>query len=153
MSQALVGPRHVEIALVVLGFATAVPAAFGVLAENAKKGPPIKTQMGVLRDGMKSLQKDLDDPKRTEAALETVLKMEEAVQGAKLQDPPATAKQEKDAKDSFVKDYRKTMIELQKSLLELEAAIVDGDAAKAKELAQKVGAAKGPGHDKFNPKR
>jgi len=82
-----------------------------------------------------------------------VMKMEDAVQLAKLGEPPATAKQEKDQRATFVKDYRKAMIALQHDLLALEVAILDGDTAKAQELAQKVGDAKAGGHDSFNPKQ
>lgn len=138
--------------LAAITLAISVPFAHAFLVEG-KKAPPIKPQMNVLRDGSKSLAKDLVDPKKFDAALDTVMKMEDAVQLAKQGEPPATAKQEKDQKSTFVKDYRKAMIALQQDLLALEVAILDGDTAKAQEIAGKVGDAKAAGHDSFNPKQ
>lgn len=142
--------RHV-LAAGLIAVAAAVPSYFAIAGDS--KGPPIKSQMGVLKDGMKKLSADLEDPKKMDANLEAILKMQEAVHGAKQQAPQAAAKQEKDAKEGFVKEYRQSMIELEKALLDVENAILAGDAAKAKEALQTAGGLKEPGHQKFNPRR
>ena len=49
----------------------------------------------------------------------------------------------------YLKEYRKTMITLITRTLELEKALIEGDAAKAKELFRAVRAMEETGHDRF----
>lgn len=133
-----------------IAFASIIPFTHRVSAESAEAS--IKPQMGILRDGLKAIAKDLADPTKFEAALATVLKMQEAAQLAKTREPPATAKRAEDARDAFVKDCRKTMITLQKHLLDLEVALLEGDSIKAKDSARQAAAVRNLGHDTFNSK-
>lgn len=137
-------------ACALFALALLAPFAHGLLAEGTKA--PIKPQMGILRDGLKAVAKDLADPSKYETTLTTVLKMQDAAQLAKTGEPPATAKRAEDARDTFVKDYRKTMITLQKHLLDLEVALLEGDSITAKEFARRAAAVRNHGHDTFNPK-
>ncbi len=140
--------------LQVFGFAVlAVPAALALFAEPPKKSPGIKTEMSKMKDGLKALSKDLADPKKTAACLDTVMSMEDAMQMCKLNEPPTAAKLEKEEKAKNIAEYKKALIGVQRDLLDLETAILDNDMKKAQELADKVASDKGPAHEKFNPRK
>ena len=125
-----------------------------LLAFRADKKPlNIKTAMTKLKDGLKAIETNAADPKKHPQCLSGVLDLEDAVNGAKLSDPPLAGKQAKEERAAYVRDYRKAMIELQKDLLDLEAAVLDGDAEKIKAACDKVGSAQNAGHSKFNPRK
>ena len=57
------------------------------------------------------------------------------------------------AQKDMVKAYRLTMISLSHEALKLEAALLNGDKAKAKEALTKLGQIQKEGHNKFREKR
>lgn len=123
-----------------------------LLAFRADKKPlNIKTAMTKMKDGLKAIETNAADPKKQAQSLTGVLDLEDAVNGAKLSDPPLAAKQAKDERAAYVRDYRKAMIDLQKDLLDLEAAVLDADADKIKAACDKVNSTRNAGHSKFKP--
>lgn len=106
--------------------------------------------MQSLQAGVKGLEKALEK-KEVEKALGLVADMQKAAQEAKL-GTPAKAAEVTDAKDKakFLTGYRLKLIELQRGLLDVEAALVEGKADEAKKaLEAKVKPVKKVGHDTY----
>ena len=105
-----------------------------------------------LNGSLKRLEKPLAE-KDSVKCLPLVLKMQVACQDSKGE-APSMAETITDAKKKadFLLGYRKSMVELQKQLLDLEVAILDGkweDAAKL--VSDKIKPSKKAGHDAYKP--
>lgn len=113
---------------------------------GGKLGP----SMQVLQSGQQKIGKALDK-KDMATVLAQALEMQKAVQDAKLDTPPKAGEiKEADKKAEFVNGFRKQMIELQKDLLDLEAAALDDKPDDAKKIFdEKIKAAKKDGHQKY----
>ncbi len=92
--------------------------------------------MQSLQAGVKGLEKALEK-KEVEKALGLVADMQKAAQEAKL-GTPSKAAEVTDAKDKakFMTGYRLKLIELQRGLLDVEAALVEGKADEAKKALE-----------------
>lgn len=132
----------------------AVPVAFLALAAARSPDPAGKLEesMQLLQADVKKLEKAFEKKEKDLAgALPIVLEMQKAVQDAKTETPPK-ANDIKDAKkkDEFVHGFRVELIKLQKALLDLESAAVEGkDADAAKIFNNQVKALKSEGHSKY----
>lgn len=136
----------------VIALAAASALAFSFDAARADEGEqesPLHQAMERIERGLKKLRREVKDPAKNATSLETLLDMQDAAGKTKVMIPPITEKQPEAERDAFVKDYRKRMIAVQKDLLDLEIAILDGDTAKAQELVKKVSDAEDSGHEKF----
>jgi hypothetical protein len=112
----------------------------------------IEHAMEDLNGSLKRLEKALAE-KDAAKCLPLVLKMQVACQDSKVE-APSMAETITDAKKKadFLLGYRKTMVELQKQLLDLEVAVLDGkweDAAKL--VSDKIKPSKKAGHDAYKP--
>ncbi|MBI5362939.1 MAG: hypothetical protein HZA53_07145 [Planctomycetes bacterium] len=113
-------------------------------------GGKLGTAMQTLQAGQQKIGKALDK-KDFATVLAQTLEMEKAVQEAKLDTPPtAGAVKEPDKKKEFVAGFRKQMIELQKALLDLEAAAVGENVDEAKKVFdERLKSIKKDGHGKY----
>ncbi len=140
-----------------LAASLALGLAFVALGDDEKAAPgkkpreetPLEHNMEQIEHGIKKLRRDLKDAANNAASLEIVLGMQDAVSKCKVMIPPLTEKKPEAERAAFVRDYRKTLIAVQKDMLDLELAILDGDQAKAQETLKRVNAAEDPGHEKF----
>jgi signal transduction protein with GAF and PtsI domain len=117
--------------------------------EQEEEHGPLHEAMEQLQGGMKSLRKMLNKPEEKEKALELVRKM----QGATLigfQNPPeleegleGTAAVERHA------DFKKRMLSVCSTLVDLEIALEKEDADEAKNLYRALGKQKKEGHDSY----
>lgn len=136
-----------------------LPLAAFALAPRATANDPAWAGGGKLGNTMETLQSSQQklgkalDKKDFATVLAQTLEMEKAVQEAKLETPPtAGAVKEPDKKKAFVAGFRKQMIELQKALLDLEAAAVDENAEEAKKVfEERIKQVKKDGHAKYKP--
>jgi soluble cytochrome b562 len=106
--------------------------------------------MQTLQAGMKSLEKSLEK-KESEKALTSLRDMQKAAHEAKLIEPPK-AGELADAKEKaeFLKGFRLQIIELERALLDVDAALVQGKPEDAKKaLDARVKALKKEGHDRY----
>lgn len=140
------------------------------LAFTAVQGPPPKPEgkpegrpqrehhdegglegsMQALNGGMKRLAKAMDKPD-LEAVAKAAVDMQRAVLAAKVE-TPATANEISDPKEkaAFVLGFRKEMNTLQRVLLDLESAALDGKTDDAKKIFNDtLGSLKKAGHDKY----
>jgi soluble cytochrome b562 len=110
---------------------------------------PLHQEMERIENGLKRIRRDAKDAAKNATTLETVLEMQDAAGKSKLMIPPITEKQPEAERAAFARDYRKQMIEVEKTLLDLELALLDGDQEKAQALIKKVSDAEDSGHEKF----
>jgi soluble cytochrome b562 len=141
-------PALVPLALAAL----AVPAflAASSVPPSRIDGGALDDSMQILQAGVKGLEKALEKAE-IEKALGLVVDMQKAAHEAKLGTPEkaATITEEKD-KQKFLTGYRLKLIELERGLLDVEAALVEGKPADAKKaLDAKVKPVKKAGHDAY----
>lgn len=144
--------------LLTLSLVTSTVAALAIAPRASAKSEPaaawtsgkLDQSMQILQSGQQKLGKALDK-KDVATVLAQVVEMQKAAQEAKLDTPPKAGEyKEADKKAAFVNGFRKQMIALQKDLLDLEAAAVDGDLDEAKKIFdERVKAAKKSGHDQY----
>ncbi|MBL8863852.1 MAG: hypothetical protein JNK02_17820 [Planctomycetes bacterium] len=137
------------------------PAAFCALAvpvllsasgpwTSPRAASELEDAMQTLQASTKSLERALDKAE-TPKALGLVIEMQDAVRVAKLQTPGKAAELgDEAAKAKFVTGFRLELIELQRGLLDVEAALLQGKADEAKKaLDARVKPLKKRGHDAY----
>jgi len=120
--------------LVTLASAPLMLSAMQHEPKPSAEGGGLEDSMQILQSDTKKLDKALD-----KGELETVVKlaveMEKAVWDAKTKTPEkADAITDAKEKAAFVLGFRKQLIQLEKALLDMEAAALDGKADDAKKL-------------------
>ncbi|HUR28679.1 MAG TPA: cytochrome b562 [Planctomycetota bacterium] len=83
------------------------------------------------------------------AALELMTKLEQGCIGAKILTPPKLRTIEEKDKAAFIAGYRKQVLVMLKSMVDLEIALVDNDFEKAKKVADEIDSQKKMGHDTY----
>jgi soluble cytochrome b562 len=131
------------LALAVLWF---LPASGGA---NTPDEGPLAEAMEEMDAHMRTLRKTLKDPARGADSLAAIVGLQGAVNAAKVEVPPMARGLEGEAREAFVRDYRKAMIDLGEDLLALERHVVDGDLEKAMEAYKAVRKHEDPGHERF----
>lgn len=139
---------------VLVAFATAPLALSAMQAKPASppaaEGPRLEDSMQTLQGGTKRLEKALDKSDM-DAALKITLELQKAVYDAKTQVPEKAATIS-DAKEKaeFVLGFRKQLIAMEKALLDLEIAALDGKADEAKKiLNETIKPMKKEGHARY----
>ena len=144
--------KHLLFVGAVLATAVSAPLFLGSAQPLPVHGgnEKIEHPMEDLNGSLKRLEKALA-AKDTAAALPLIIKMQSACQEAKVEAPAKSAEISDAAKKAeFLNGYRKTMIGLQKDLLDIEALLIDGKADEAaKIVAEKVKPSKKSGHDAY----
>ena len=119
-------------------------------ADADEKDDPMDEHMSVLQDGMRGMRRMLGKDDQREAALELVGKLQ-ASAVACFDILPHTTKEIEDpaARAESRIGYQRRMVEVYDTLLQLELAFHQGDAAKQKELYKALGKQKQSGHDAY----
>ncbi len=140
-------------ALAPLAIATlAVPAFLSPTArlQAIAEGPALDDSMQSLQAGFKGLDRALGKGE-TEKALAIVVDMQKAAQDAKLGKPEKAVEITDPAElAKFLVGYRLKIIDLQRALLDVEIALVEGKPEDAKQvLDAKVKPLKKEGHERY----
>lgn len=142
------------LALVAIPFAAAAfahrtPESAAPVAERKVEGS-LEDVMQGLQAGHQRLGKALDK-KDVPAALGIVADMQTSAHAAKHEVPSKAAElKDEPAKAAFLLGYKKQMIELERTLLDIENALLDGKPEDAKKLSdEKLKSLKKAGHDKY----
>ena len=117
---------------------------------TAKAGD-MHSEMGAINRAYRALNKSVADPAKKDASLASVNEMQLHTVAAKGEIPKTAATQPADKRDQFVAGYRKGIIELLKTEIELEEQIIAGDTAKAAETLKKMKQMEKDGHAIYQP--
>lgn len=114
----------------------------------------LEGSMKVMNGGLKRLQGALASNDLAQAA-QIAIDMQRAAGVAKVETPwPAEKMTDVAQKAEFVKGFRMSMIELQRNLLDLEVAALEGKADDVKKIVEeKLKPMRNAGHDKYNPEK
>jgi soluble cytochrome b562 len=130
----------------------AVPVLLAASSGPASRDgdPALEESMQTLQAGVKGLDKALEKSE-TERALGLVADMQKAAHAAKGATPTKAGEiTDAAAKAKFVTGYRLQMIQLERGLLDVEAALLEGKVADAKKaLDTHVKPHKKAGHDAY----
>lgn len=117
------------------------------------KGP--ETELGQrmerLEDAARVVRKNLKDPANWPAALAALVEVEGLTLECKALTPAAAAKLPDAERGAFVGAYRRTMVEFLTHELELEGALLDGDAELAKQAFERFRSMEDSAHERFAP--
>jgi len=108
-------------------------------------------QMETIEDTLKGLRKHLKEPATWPQALEALAEIERLSLACKALAPAAAEKLPEAERAAFVTAYRRTMVDFLMRQLELEAALLDGDAEAAKAAFDRLRAMEDSAHERFAP--
>ncbi|MBL8803791.1 MAG: hypothetical protein JNN27_17445 [Planctomycetes bacterium] len=133
--------------LALLGFSSAV------LGSVAPQSPSkLGTSMEEIGAAVKSIQATLKTPAEISKALPEVWKAQRAVLDAKSELPKlVTDLTDEKAKAKAGLEYRTQMQDLMRAFLDVESAVLAGDAKKAEKALRAADNLKSGGHGKFRP--
>ncbi|TAJ22091.1 MAG: hypothetical protein EPO68_03770 [Planctomycetota bacterium] len=114
----------------------------------------LEGSMKVMNGGLKRLQGAIGGGDFAQVA-QIAVDMQRAAGVAKVETPwPAEKMTDAAQKAEFVKGFRISMIELERSLLDLEVAALEGKADEIKKIVdEKLKPMRNAGHDKYNPEK
>lgn len=116
------------------------------------ENPSVGSSMKSMNRALESLQGSIADPMKLAENLKLIGEMERGCILAKNAPFPADLLQDAGddaAKAKVATHYRKDMIRLAQSLLELELAVMNGKTADAQAMLKKLDAAREHGHEEF----
>lgn len=140
------------VAFAVLVLALTVAAA-APLRSPPQDGGKLQSSMEEIGAAVKSIQGTLKTPAEIEKALPEVWKAQRAVLDAKSELPKLVAENaDEKAKHKAALAYRTQMQDLMRAFLDVEAAILAGDAKKADKALRQADNLKSAGHGQFRPR-
>ena len=119
--------------------------------EHQEHDTELSKHMEKLEHTLKGMRKSMKDPATLPDALGALAEIESLTLQCKLLTPEAAAKLPEAERAAFVTAFRRTMVDFLTHQLELEAALLDGDAAKVKAAFDKVREMEDPAHERFAP--
>jgi hypothetical protein len=122
-----------------------VPAS----AQEDHADDPLLEAMETIEDGLRALRKGLRDEAQLASGLEALPAMHQAAVTARQYPPPMAAKVPEPERAEFVKAYRKQLLEVSRRLIDMEEALLDADAEKARAVYQQLKDAENAGHERF----
>ena len=144
-----------KLPLLALLFALVLPFASGAAQEKREKQKEHDTELGrqmeKLEDLVRPLRKSLRAEGASAEALATLAEIERITLTCKELAPEAAAKLPEAERSAFVTAYRRTMVDFLTRQLELEAAILDGDAAATQTALERFRAMEDSSHERFAP--
>ncbi len=114
---------------------------------------PLGESMQLMKHHFRQLKARLGGAEAEGSHLEDIVAMQRAALTAKLEIPEKAAALEGEQQAAFVLRYRQTMIELEKQLLDLELAVLAGDAEAIEALVTELELGQERAHRKFKPRR
>jgi soluble cytochrome b562 len=111
----------------------------------------LERHMETIEDTAKVLRKNLKDPATWPAALEALSAIQREALACKSLVPAAAEKLPEAERAAFVTAYRRTMVDFLTRQLELEAALLDGNADAAKAAFERFRAMEDSSHERFAP--
>ena len=109
----------------------------------------LEKQMVVVEDGVKALRRSTRDPSRLAESLATLATVQAAALASKQEVPAMAARVPEGERSAFVSGYRKEMVVFLTRLLELETALLDGEADAIKAAYRIVYDMEDSGHERF----
>ena len=109
----------------------------------------LEEHMESIEDAVKRLRRSLRDDANRADSLELVAALQRASVTAKSEAPPMAASVPDGERDAFLTAYRRTMVDFLRVQLDLEAALLDGDAEAATEAFERVRDMEDSGHERF----
>ena len=129
--------------------ACATEASPKAVRDAKKKKPILEQSMETINQSYRLLRRQVSDQTKNQATIELLKKMQTSALMAATQAPPMAKKLPREKQGKFLLAYKRTMIELVTALLDIEAALLDADNTKAKQLFPKLSALKKKGHEMF----
>lgn len=128
-------------------------AAAAPLRSLPQEGGKLHTAMEEIGAAVKSMQSAIKTPDTLDQALAEVWKAQRATLDAKSELPKLVAENaDEKAKRKAELAYRTQMQELMRAFLDVEAAILAGDAKKADKALRQADNLKSAGHGQFRPR-
>jgi hypothetical protein len=121
------------------------------LQDEKHEETELGSHMEKIEDTLKLLRKNLKEPATYPAALDALFEIQHHSLQAKKLVPAHAAKLPEAERAAFVKEYKKEMIVLLRHQLELETALLDGNAEAAKVAFDKFREMEDPSHERFAP--
>src|SRR5262245_60146585 len=136
-------------------FALLVPLALPLALVHPQEKPKHETELGrqmeALEDLIKPLRKNLREGGSSTEALAALAEIERLTLACKGLTPEAATKLPEAERTAFVAAYRRSMVDFLMRQLELEAAVLDGDAAAAQAAFERFRSMEDPAHERFAP--
>ncbi|HEX6883341.1 MAG TPA: hypothetical protein VF530_08165 [Planctomycetota bacterium] len=133
------------LAVLLLPFASARPQ------DDEHEETELAHQMETIEDTVKLLRKHLKEPATWPQALEALAEIERLSLACKALAPASAEKLPEAERAAFVTAYRRTMVDFLMRQLELEAALLDGDAEATKAAFDRFRAMEDSAHERFAP--
>jgi hypothetical protein len=142
------------IALAVAGLLT-LSAAF-VSPERSVRVDDDDTKLALymkdINKGLRGLRSSLREPERNAESITAVRELQIVITKSRSEDPARSAEMPEDARAAYVLDYQKMMLDFGMKVMELEAALLEGDNEAAQAVWKDVNSMKSPAHEKFKVK-
>ncbi|MBL6756317.1 MAG: hypothetical protein ISQ11_07900 [Planctomycetes bacterium] len=147
---ALPGLAVLALAAQLTDSSVAAPGSHAVVtADDDEEAGPLHESMEVIQKGMKGIRKMLSKPDQKDAAVKLCQEMQAAALVGFQHPPKPEAVLEGDALVDFNADFRKRMLTVCSTLVDLEVALAKGDADAAKTIYRTLGKQKKEGHDAY----
>ena len=128
-----------------------LPSASARPQDDEHEETELAQQMETIEDTVKLLRKHLKEPSTWPQALEALAEIERLSLACKALAPASAEKLPEAERAAFVSAYRRTMVDFLMRQLELEAALLDGDAEAAKAAFDRFRAMEDSAHERFAP--
>lgn len=141
--------NHALVPSVLLVLGAALGAGLGRPQEEPKT--ELAGHMEAIEDALKLLRKSLREPEGAAAALEALTVLQRESIASKALVPALAAPLPDRERTTLVKDYRRAMVDFVSLQLDLEAALLDGDAETAQALFDQLRQTEDSAHERFAP--
>ena len=161
MFQRFVSRKSFVMALVgvvaTLGAYSAIPASAQQepgerpAAAQPTRGPSLESAMKQMERSYKALARQLEDSSKDEQSFRAISMLQAGAATSKGMIPHTIEEKPEAERPALLTEYRKQMLEVLKTAIELEEKLVAGDRAGAKASLEKLHEMEEQGHKKFAP--
>ncbi len=116
---------------------------------EARRETAMEAQMDTMKKHMRSLRRLLRSPEGAAKAMPLISEMQSAAWVSKQEVPLMAQTVNDDDKAEFLRDFRLAMIRTERTLLDLEGAVLEGDLEEAQRLHQLLKGHRESGHEQF----
>lgn len=143
--------RLLPCSALLLVLAYPVPRSWPQEAAHAEEETELAGHMEEIEDALKQLRKSMKDASARAASLETLAEIQRLTLTCKALTPALVAELPEAERAALVTAYRRTMVDFLLRQLELEAALLDGDAQAAQDAFERFRAMEDSAHERFAP--